>query len=247
MSTAVIARPGIPRLAAVELRKSADTRAGFWLLVVIVLLAAALVTLSLVFGEEADQNLSTLVSDAVQVISIVLPVLGILLVTSEWSQRTGLTTFALVPQRERVIVAKVAGATVLTLAAVAACLVVSAIGNVIAGGSWDLGLGELGRYTLFELITMLGGVAFGLAFMNSALAIVMYFVIPIGWSILGETISALDKPADWLDLGRPMATLADSTAAMTGTDWAQLATASAVWVGLVLVIGLIRLRRIELK
>ena len=179
MSTAVIARPGIPRLAAVELRKSADTRAGFWLLVVIVLLAAALVTLSLVFGEEADHNLSTLLSDSVQVISIVLPVLGILLVTSEWSQRTGLSTFALVPQRERIVVAKTIGATILTLCAVAACLVIAALGTAIAGGSWNLGLGELGRYTLFELITMLGGVAFGLAFMNSALAIVMYFVIPI--------------------------------------------------------------------
>jgi ABC-2 type transport system permease protein len=125
--------------------------------------------------------------------------------------------------------------------------VVAAIGNAIAGGDWDLGFGEFGRYTLFELITMLGGVAFGLAFMNSALAIVMYFVIPIGWSILGESIPALDKPADWLDLGRPMTTLADSTVAMSGTDWAQLGTASALWVGLVLVIGLIRLRRTELK
>jgi ABC-2 type transport system permease protein len=247
MSTAVIARPGLPRLAAVELRKSADTRAGFWLLLVIVLLAAALVTVQLIWGEDAEKAFSPLVSTAVQIISIVLPVLGILLVTSEWSQRTGLTTFALVPQRERVVGAKLIGATILTLAAVAACLVVSAVGNAIAGDSWDLGLGELGRYTLFELITMLGGVAFGLAFMNSALAIVMYFVIPIGWSILGETISALDKPADWLDLGRPMATLADSTATMTGTDWAQLATASAVWVGLVLIVGLIRLRRTELK
>ena len=245
MSTAVIARPGIPRLAGVELRKSADTRAGFWLQLVIVLLAVALVTLSLVFGEEADQNLSTLLSDSVQVISIVLPVLGILLVTSEWSQRTGLTTFALVPQRERIIVAKTIGATILTLCAVAACLVISALGTAIAGGSFDLGLGELGRYTLFELITMLGGVAFGLAFMNSALAIVMYFVIPIGWSILGETISALDKPADWLDLSRPLATLAEGN--MTGTDWAQLGTATAVWVGLVFAIGLLRLRRTELK
>jgi hypothetical protein len=242
-----LTRPSLGRLSAVELRKSADTRAGFWLLVVIVLLAAALVTLSLVFGQEADQNLSTLVSDAVQVISIVLPVLGILLVTSEWSQRTGLTTFALVPQRERIIVAKVIGATVLTLCAVVACLLVATLGNAIAGGDWNLELGELGRYTLFELITMLGGVAFGLAFMNSALAIVMYFVIPIGWSILGETIQALDKPADWLDLGRPMATLADSTASMSGTDWAQLGTAAAVWVGLVFVVGLIRLRRTELK
>ena len=31
--------------------------------------------------------------------------------------------------------------------------------------------------------------------------------IPIGWSILGETISALDKPADWLDASRPMMAL----------------------------------------
>ena len=163
------------------------------------------------FGEDSEQTFSAVLSSAVQVISIVLPVVGILLVTSEWSQRTGLSTFALVPQRERIIVAKTIGATILTLLAVVACLVVAAIGNAIAGGDWDLGLGELGRYTLFELITMLGGVAFGLAFMNSALAIVMYFVIPIGWSILGESISALDKPADWLDLGRPMTTLADST------------------------------------
>jgi ABC-2 type transport system permease protein len=247
MSTASLARPGLPRLTAVELRKSADTRAGFWLLLVIALLATAIVVITLAVGEQSDKNLSSLVSDAVQVISIIVPVLGILLVTSEWSQRTGLTTFALVPQRERIIVAKAFGATILTLVAVAACVVVAVLGTAIASGEWNLGLGELGRYTLFELITMLGGVAFGLAFMNSALAIVMYFVIPIGWSILGETISALDKPADWLDLGRPISTLADNTATMTGTDWAQLATASAVWVGLVLVIGLIRLRRTELK
>ena len=247
MSTAVISRPGIPRLAGVELRKSADTRAGFWLLATIVLLTVAVTTLTLIFGDEDDKNLSILVSGAVQVVALVLPVLGILLVTSEWSQRTGLTTFALVPQRERIVVAKTIGATILALCAVAACIVVSALGVAIAGGDWDLGLGELGRYTLFELIKVLGGVAFGLAFMNSALAIVMYFVIPIGWSILGETIHALDKPANWLDLDRPISILADNTATMTGTTWGQLATATAVWVGLVLVIGLTRLRRTELK
>ena len=94
---------------------------------------------------------------------------------------------------------------------------------------------------------MLGGVAFGLAFMNSALAIVMYFVIPIGWSILGETIHALDKPADWLDLGRPMSILADSTATMTGTNWASSRPprrSGSAWCWR---IGLVRLRRTELK
>jgi ABC-2 type transport system permease protein len=245
MNTASLARPPLPRLTRVELRKSADTRAGFWLMLVLVLLAAAVVVLQAVFADDIDRNLEPLLSSAIQVVSVILPVLGILLVTSEWSQRTGLTTFALVPQRERVIAAKVIGAAILTLLAVAACVVVAAIGNLFTGGDWSLGAGELGRLTLYELIGMLGGVAFGLAFLNSALAIVMYFVIPIGWSILGEAVPWLDKPADWLDLSRPMSTLAEGQ--MTGTDWAQLGTAAGVWVGVVLVIGLIRLMRTELK
>jgi ABC-2 type transport system permease protein len=244
---ATLTRPSLGRLSAVELRKSADTRAGFWLLVVIVLLAVALVVLQLVFGEDPDRSLSPLLSSAVQVISIVLPVLGILLVTSEWSQRTGLATFALVPQRERVIVAKVIGAAVLTLGAVVACLVVSTIGNAIAGGGWDLGLGELGRYTLFELITVMGGVAFGLAFMNSALAITLYFILPTVWTVLADEIKALAKPAEWLDINRAGEPLLDSTMAMSGTDWAQIATTAALWVGLFVVAGAWRLRRIELK
>jgi ABC-2 type transport system permease protein len=243
---AAITRPSLGRLSAVELRKSADTRAGFWLLVVIVLLAAAVVTLQGVFSEEeVDRTFAALLNSAIEIVALVLPVLGILLVTSEWSQRTGLTTFALVPTRERVIVAKVIGAAVLTLFAVAACVVVAAVGNVFVGGDWSLGLGDLGRLALYELIGMIGGVAFGLAFMSSPLAIVMYFVIPIGWSILGETIQALDEPADWLDLSRPMLTLVEG--GMTGTDWAQLATATGVWVGVVMLIGLARLRRTELK
>jgi ABC-2 type transport system permease protein len=245
MTTAALSRPGLPRLAAVELRKSADTRAGFWLLLVIVLLAAALVTVQLIWGEQVDQHLTPLFQTTIEITAVVLPVLGILLVTSEWSQRTGLTTFALVPQRERVIVAKVIGAAVLTLGAVAACLLIAATGNVIAGDSWHLSLGSLGRFTLYELISVLSGMAFGLVFMNSALAIVMAFVVPIGWAILGESIHALDKPAEWLDLSRSLANLAEG--GMTGGDWVKVATATALWIGVVGAVGLIRLRRTELK
>ena len=240
------ARPSLLRLGLVEVRKMLDTRAGFWLL-----LLTALAAVGGMLGERLsvgeDVAFGRMYLTAIATASLLPPVIAVLLVTSEWSQRTGLSTFALVPARERVVVAKVIGATVLTVFAVAACFAVAAAGNVFTGGDWSLGLGDLGRLALYELIGMLGGVAFGLVFMNSALAIVMYFVIPIGWSILGETIAALDKPADWLDLGRPMATLADTTASMSGTDWAQLATAGGVWVVLVFALGLIRLRRTELK
>jgi ABC-2 type transport system permease protein len=243
---ATLSRPSLPRLATVELRKAADTRAGFWLLLVTVLLSAALVTVQLIWGEAGDKHLEPLWRTTLEITAFILPILGILLVTSEWSQRTGLATFALVPQRERVIVAKVIGACVLMLAAVVATLGIAGFANLIGGGSWDLGLGDLGRGTLYELINVLLGVAFGLVFLNSALAIVMSFFLPMAWAILGGTINALDKPADWLDISRPLTALVDG-GPMTGTEWAQLATAAGLWVGVLFVVGLVRLRRAELK
>jgi ABC-2 type transport system permease protein len=238
-------RAGLPRLSRIELRKMADTRAGFWLLLVIELLAAAIVTITVIAGKADDKDLASLFQGTLWVVSLMLPVLGILVVTSEWSQRTGLTTFALVPERGRVIAAKLIAAIVLGLAATAVCLLTAAAGNLVAGGSWSLSLGAVGRGALFEVINMLGGVAFGLALMSSALAIVLYYVLPTAWAILFETIHALDKPANWLDTSRTFAPLVEG--GMGGTEWAQLGTSLALWLGVVLLIGMWRLRRTELK
>ena len=46
-------RPSLPRLTAVELRKMTDTRAGFWLLLITGFLAAAIVTITAIWGEAA--------------------------------------------------------------------------------------------------------------------------------------------------------------------------------------------------
>jgi ABC-type transport system involved in multi-copper enzyme maturation permease subunit len=237
-------RAGLPRLTGIELRKMTDTRAGFWLLVVIQLLAAAIVTITAIAGSARDQNFHAFLKGALFVVSVLLPVLGILAVTSEWSQRTSLTTFALVPERGRVIAAKMLATVGLTLYAVAACLATAAIGNVFAGGSWDLPLYAVAHGLLFELLGVLGGIAFGLVFLSSPLAIVMYFVLPTAWSALGA-IHAFDRPADWLDTSRTLEPLIDG--GMTGTAWAQLGTSMALWLGAFLVVGLWRLRRIELK
>ena len=242
---AAFTRPSLPRLSGVELRKMVDTRAGFWLLLIVGLLAAVIVTVTAIWGSAEDQNLAEMFRGAIWVVSLILPVLGILAVTSEWSQRTALTTFSLVPGRERVISAKIIAGVGLTLAAVVVCLVVAAIGNLFLGGSWSLELSQIGNAALFEVLGILGGIAFGLAFLSSPLAIVMYFVLPIAWAILGESIHALDGPAKWLDTSRTMEPLVENT--MSGGDWARLATSVALWVGVALVIGLLRLRRSELK
>jgi ABC-2 type transport system permease protein len=93
----------LPRLALVEGRKMLDTRAGRWFLAVTGLLA---VTVALAAQLSADQ--AQLIDGLRSVgasVATITPVLGILLVSSEWSQRTALITFALVPRRERVIAA----------------------------------------------------------------------------------------------------------------------------------------------
>jgi len=237
--------PPLPRLTAVELRKMVDTRAGFCLLVLVGLSALALVILVLAVGETADQTLESFFSGCIQVISVLLPIVGLLLVTSEWSQRTALTTFTLVPQRERVVGAKFLAGCLLAVVAVLICLAVAAGGNVIAGGSWSFELAHLGNGVLYEVFSMLGALALGLLLMHSALAIVTYFVLPTVVGILVEVVPALREPSEWFDPAKTSTPLAENT--MAGDDWAKLGVTAAIWIGVPLVLGLLRLHRHEMK
>jgi len=122
----VHARPGLGRLVAVELRKMVDTRAGFWLQVAMVALTAVVVVVRLVVGDAADHTFQSVLDVGLQPAAVLLPVLGILLVTSEWSQRTGLITFALVPVRSRVLGAKLIASLLLAVAMLAISVAVVA-------------------------------------------------------------------------------------------------------------------------
>jgi ABC-2 type transport system permease protein len=241
--TAPIRRPSLPRLSRVELRKMADTRAGFWLLAIVGLIAVAAVVISLAAGEADDKDLATLLSTTVALSSILLPIVGILAVTSEWSQRTALTTFTLVPERWRVVAAKILAALMLGLLSVVACLFASMIGAAAAGGDFSLSASALGNAALYQLLSMVGGFALGALFLNSPLAIVMYFVIPTVVGILGELIDAL--PADWLDTSQTFSPLVENE--MVSGDWARLAVSVGVWIVLPLLLGLLRLQRAEVK
>ena len=104
------ARVPTTRLVQVEMRKMLDTRAGFWLLVVIAVLTVAMIVLFATFAPDQDRNFDSFLGGAATPQGFLLPVLGVLLVTSEWGQRAALTTFTLVPHRSRVVVAKVLAA-----------------------------------------------------------------------------------------------------------------------------------------
>jgi hypothetical protein len=126
--------PTFPRLTLVELRKMVDTRAGFWLQVIVAGLTLIVVTLFCIFGETDELIFRDMFALAVFPASLLLPIVGILLVTSEWTQRTALITFTLVPKRMRVMSAKLAAGLVLGLIAVVIALSDAVIGNLAFTG-----------------------------------------------------------------------------------------------------------------
>jgi hypothetical protein len=237
--------PSLSRLTRVELRKMTDTRAGFWLLVVIALGAVAAVVTTLLSGGDRELTMDRFLIVSGFAAALLLPVVGILAVTSEWTQRTALTTFTLVPERGRVVAAKLLAGCALALAAVLVCLLVVASGNAIAGGRWNLDAARLVGGTAYMLISMLAGLALGLLLMSSALAIVTYFVMPTAIGILIQAVPSLHA-SQWFDLGG-QATAPLGDASMAGGGWPRLAVAVTIWIGLPLAAGLLRLRRRELS
>jgi ABC-2 type transport system permease protein len=239
-------RPGLARLTRVELRKMVNTRSGFWLQLAVLGLTAITVVVTLLAGHDDDHTFRHILSNALQPAGILLPVVGILLVTSEWSQRTALVSFALVPDRPRLIAAKVLAGIVLGLAAVVVAIVFAAIGTALASPDvphvWTLPVGLLGQDIVYVVTAMVIGLAFGTALLASAPAIVLYFGLPAALGALGS-IHAIEGTVEWISTGslEPL-----TTTVMNGHEWAQALVTLLLWMILPLTIGLTRITRRDL-
>jgi hypothetical protein len=241
----------LSRLVHVELRKLTDTRSGRWLLIAIGLLTAAIITIFLFNAERDELTFTNFVSITGTPQGALLPILGILTVTSEWGQRTGLVTFTLEPNRGRVVVAKLVAVVLLGLAAVLVALALAALGNVLGqslqdgDGSWAFGAGGVRDVVVQQLIGVLQGLAYGMLIMNTAGAIVTYFALPIVWGILVGTVDWFRRIGEWVDLNTTTAPLTSHE--MDGDAWARLAVSVLVWIVVPLALGWLRLLRRELK
>jgi ABC-type transport system involved in multi-copper enzyme maturation permease subunit len=239
--------PSLGRLTLVELRKMVDTRAGFWLQAAVAALTLLVVVLFCAFAGASDRTLwGTLANAAISPANVLLPVLGVLLVTSEWSQRTALITFTLVPDRRRILSAKLLAGTLLALAVIAVCLPLSAAGMLVAPGSgaWSLPPEALGRAALSVVLAMLIGVAFGALLLNSAAAIVLYFLLPFVSAGIGA-IPHVGPVAAWVDPTSALSYLTADT--MSGREWARLGTTAALWLAVPLAAGAWRIVRGEVR
>jgi len=245
----------LSRITAVELRKSFDTRSGFWLLASIGITAVLATGAVLLWAPDSELTYDTFAAAIGFPMAVILPMIAVLSVTSEWSQRSGLTTFTLVPHRSRVILAKALVAIGVGVASMLLAFGIGAIGNIagsaIAGVPtvWDDGFGVLGYIVLGNVLGLLVGFMLGTVIRNSAGAIVAYFV----YSFVLPTLSMLLANGQqwfrdlqpWIDFNFAQGQLFNGS--MSGEQWAHLGVAGTIWLVAPLAAGLAMLMRSEVK
>lgn len=251
--------PRVPftRLVSVELRKLADTRAGRWLLISIaaVTLLVLIIQMAVVLGQGLHVKFTDFLQGMNIPMAILLPVLGVLSVTSEWSQRTAMVTFTLEPSRLRIVAAKFVSILVIAPVALAIGLVLAALANVFYGAvSGDTVVwGNPGRsallYLLLYVLSMASGFALGALFLNSPAGIVFYvvysFVLAIPFEIAAQLMDWFKSLRPWIDFNFAQGPLIDTT--ISGKEWGHLVTSGLIWLVVPLLIGIWRIRRAEVK
>jgi ABC-2 type transport system permease protein len=250
-------REGIPmsRLVAVEMQKMFDTRSGFWLVtgggIVALIATIATIAFAPTYALDYEQFASAIGAP----LSIVLPMLGVLGVTSEWSQRTGLSTFTMVPRRGRVIAAKAGAIMLIGIASIALALVIGALGNLLGSGIrgvptvWNLSPSRIALIFIADAIGMLMGFMLGVLIRNSPGAIVGYFVYAL---VLPATFAALAAYQHWFSQAQGWVNFRFSSTKLydghlTATDWAHLGVSGLIWLVLPLAIGIRMVMRSEVK
>jgi ABC-type transport system involved in multi-copper enzyme maturation permease subunit len=260
MSAITAERPAITpipmgRLTSVEVRKMFDTRSGFWLMASVAITATLATVAVIAFASDKDIKYGNFAGAVAFPMSVVLPVIAVLSVTSEWSQRSGLTTFTLVPHRSRVIRAKLIGVIGIGVVSMALALAIGVIGNLVGAAvngvdpAWDASPAAVGRVVLSNVLGMLVGFMLGTLIRNSAGAIVGYFVysfVLVGLTaLLAANAHWFEVAQPWIDFNFAQNQLLDDS--MTGRQWAQLLVSGIIWLVVPLTIGLRLVLRAEVK
>jgi ABC-type transport system involved in multi-copper enzyme maturation permease subunit len=242
-------------IMGVELRKMFNTRSGFWMLMSIGILATLATGAVVLFASAADQTYDSFAGAIGIPMTIVLPIIAALSVTSEWSQRTGLTTFTMVPSRSRVILAKLVDTVLVGVASILAALAVGALGNVVGSQLagvptvWDMSVSEVLYILAGNGLGLLMGFTLGVLFRNSAAAIVGYFVyamvLPTLAALLANAQGWFRDAQPWVDFQWNQTGLFDGGYGLQ--EWSQLFVTGTIWLLVPLAFGLWRVMRSEVK
>jgi ABC-2 type transport system permease protein len=227
------------RLVRVEWAKATDTRAARWLLALVALSTAGIMLVPVLAPTTFDQTYASYLRVAAFGLTILLPVVAILMLTGEWSQRSVITTFTQEPRRIRVLNAKLAVSVLLSGGAAVLGGVVTAAGLGLAAASGrtlqaNLTVGAITGCLLFVVLNVLAGVALAALLQNSAAAIAACFALPAAFALLGMASTLV---SDWIDTSKPWKWVLEN-------NWAghvpQISFSIVFWVAVPLAAGVVR-------
>ncbi|MET0766410.1 MAG: ABC transporter permease [Aeromicrobium sp.] len=246
-------RPSIPlsRLVKVELRKMFDTRSGFWLMMSIAIVALLATVGCILFVPDDDLEFGVFGQAVGFPMVLLLPVIAILSVTSEWSQRTGLITFTLTPHRGQVVAAKAITAVVVGVVGMVVAFAIGGLGNVVGSAIngvdpvWNISFLDFVLIVLANVLGLLVGFMLGVLIRNTPGAIVAYvaysFLLPTVFGILAAFQDWFKDLQPWIDFGYSQTPLFDG--GPSGEEWAQLGTSGLIWLVIPLAVGVWALLR----
>jgi len=253
--------PAVPRhipmdrIITTELRKMLDTRSGFWTMTSIALVTLMTTGLVILFGDREDLTYRTFASAISVPMSLILPIIAILSVTAEWTQRSGLTTFTLVPHRWRIITGKLVAAVAVAVVATPVAFAIGALGNIAGAANagvepvWDVTLANLLTMDLANVLGLLVGFMLGVIIRSSAGALVAYFVYQFLLPTLGLVLAAkqgwFHDLQPWVDFNFDQGALLEGT--VSSQEWTHLAVTGLIWLVLPLALGLRLVVRAEVK
>jgi hypothetical protein len=237
----------LPTLVSVELRKMTDTRSARGVLTGTLGLVVFALVWKLTHLDGGPSTFDSFVIPTANIIGIFGPVLGLLAMTSEWTQRTALTTFTLAPRRLPVIGAKYLAAVIVSLGLLAAGLALTAaatgVGGLVGDGStFAGGLADVRSAVIIVVLQVTMAAAFGALIPQSAGALVAFFVVPIAWDAAADSV--LGKAAPWFDIYAAYDRLA-SDDPWSHPNWTV--TAALTFVVLPAIVGVHRSLRREIK
>jgi len=231
----------------VEWRKSIDTRAARWLLAAIALLTAGATMVPLFLPRQLQQGWLSYLATTALVLALLLPLVSIMTLTSEWGQRSVLVTFTQEPRRDRVVAAKVLSGLVLAVLGAAYAFGISAAAMAVSdllgrSVTWSVGWKYVAGFMLFVIVNSLMGIAFGALLLNTPAAVVLFLVLPTLWTML--SYGWLEDIGRWLDTAQTYRYILES-------DWdghtGPILVSLGVWVAVPLALGTVRTLRREVS
>ncbi len=236
------------KLVKSEFRKTFDTTTSKTIIGVIIFLTICMFVLSIFRYKEATVWTSPFVMLSNPSVTL-LPIIFILLVCEEFTKGTALITYTFVPDRKKVILAKLSVLMITFSLIIVVLMLLTLISSIVSSSmnnyliDWNVSFISLFKLILPLLINLLFGFSIAVFTKESTIALGMYFVIP-PITVLATQLTNIGKFFKWISLEHSSSLFIGGA---TGVNTLQFICSAVFWVLVPLLLGIYRNRVMDIS